>query len=436
MEAIFTTMDLMRLLQGTGQYLCHLGTLADRRGWDLFLVGGCVRDLLLGVPSLDLDLVVEGEGIVLAEEAAALLDARLKTHQRFGTATLTLKDGCKLDIATARKEYYQHPGALPIVEASTLQEDLHRRDFTINAMAVQLNEKCFGQLIDYFSGAEDLKKGQIRVMHHMSFVDDPTRILRAIRFEQRYAFSMDSDTFDLASIAISDGMLGMVSGPRLGQELRLILQDKNVTGAILRMEDLGVWEKAYPVLRPGVVEWPALNRVHDILEKASKKPWAEGLRPWLVYLGILLHGIDSEDINEIGLQFGWSKRDIFAVGAAVAQIDQVEAAFKPEIPRLGYLHQMLEPLPPESILIIIALTAVKPIEQILWTYLERRHRLHLLTKGEDLMSLGLQPGPIFSEVVQALRRALLEGEVHNLSEELDFARRWLSAKGVNLDVRQ
>ncbi|MHB1126843.1 MAG: CBS domain-containing protein [Bacillota bacterium] len=435
MEVTGKVQKLMGLPQGAWRYLRDLGSLADQLGWGIYLVGGCVRDLLLGVPSLDLDLVVEGEGVTLAEEAAALLDARLQVHQRFGTATLTMKDGIKLDIATARKEYYQYPAALPTVEASSLREDLYRRDFTINAMAIRLNRKGFGYLIDFFSGEDDLEKGLVRILYNLSFVEDPTRILRAIRFEQRYAFALERETLGFARRAVSEGLLGRVTSSRLGQELRLILQDKNVVGASKRMEELAIWERAYPLFRPGVEEWRALERIPPLLEKALGAVWAEDLRPWLVYLGILLHNIDCGEIPEIGQQYGWGKRDMLAVSGALSRKSELAAMFGEQIPRLGTIHQLLETLTPESILILIALAGDRSAEDLLWTYIERRHGLHLATRGEDLISLGLSPGPVFSEVVRALFTARLEGEVHNLSEELDFTRRWLSAKGVILNVR-
>ncbi|MCX5710840.1 MAG: tRNA nucleotidyltransferase, partial [Candidatus Omnitrophica bacterium] len=171
--------------------------LAAYRGMPAYLVGGFVRDLILGVRNFDLDIVVVGDGIKFAEYFSRALKAKLIRHKRFGTATVVLKPGLKIDIATARSEFYPHPAHLPVVKPGSLKDDLFRRDFTINAMAISLVEKDFGRLIDCYGGKNDLKARSIRVLHALSFIDDPTRIIRAIRFEQRFDFKIDPDTLKL-----------------------------------------------------------------------------------------------------------------------------------------------------------------------------------------------------------------------------------------------
>ncbi len=158
------------------------------------MVGGFVRDLFLGIKNYDLDIVVEGEGIKFARELGKDLGGRVRSHEKFGTAIVILADGFKIDVATARREFYEYPAAFPKVELSSIKKDLYRRDFTINAMAIQLNQKYFGKLIDFFGGQRDLRKGIVRVLYNLSFVEDPARIIRAIRFEQRYNFKMDRTT--------------------------------------------------------------------------------------------------------------------------------------------------------------------------------------------------------------------------------------------------
>lgn len=228
-----------------------IGERADAMGDKAFIVGGTVRDLMLGARHLDLDVVVEGppardggirragDAILFGERLAEELQATLKTHKMFGTCTLGTKDKLKIDFATARKEIYAHPAALPTVEFGSLKDDLNRRDFTINAMAVSLNEDSFGRLIDLFGGERDLGKGIIRVMHEASFIDDPTRIFRAVRFEQRLKFSIETKTLKLLKAAIKKGMLSKLSKYRIKKELGLILKEESKHKILERLEEIG-----------------------------------------------------------------------------------------------------------------------------------------------------------------------------------------------------
>ena len=224
--------DIMKLLQ-------RIGTAANARGYTAFIVGGVVRDMMLAVKNLDLDIVVEGDAIKLGEELSRLLRASLVVHKRFGTCSIITRDRLKIDLATARKEVYEKPAALPTVQFSSLKNDLIRRDFTINAMAASLNKDSFGQLIDLFGGRRDLARGSIRIIHDKSFMDDPTRIFRAVRFEARPGFSIEAKTLRLAKIAIKKGMLAKLSKYRIRKELALISKEEGVYKALKRLEELG-----------------------------------------------------------------------------------------------------------------------------------------------------------------------------------------------------
>lgn len=202
-----------------------VGDVADREGFPVYIVGGPVRDLLLGVSNYDLDFVAEGKGIEFAEILNASLKGRLKIHQAFKTATIERKD-CRIDIATARSESYKRPAAYPDVRPGSVKEDLFRRDFTINAMAVSINKKGFGQLVDYYGGTEDLEKGIIRAMHDRSFIDDPTRIFRAVRFSARFGFKIEPHTRALMKKAVLGGFLGEVNRGRIKKEVELFLNEK------------------------------------------------------------------------------------------------------------------------------------------------------------------------------------------------------------------
>jgi tRNA nucleotidyltransferase (CCA-adding enzyme) len=229
--------------------LRQLGSLGDCYKYKVFAVGGFVRDLLLGKGNLDIDIVVEGNGLKFAQILSGKLNGRLTIHGQFGTATIQesqeslpsakglWRDKIKIDIATARKEYYKAPASYPVVTFSSIIDDMHRRDFTINAMACSLNDDNFGEILDLCGGRQDIEKKIIRVLHKNSFIDDPTRIYRAIRFEQRYDFRIDKETESLIRQAINSGMLDKLSRNRIHREKELICREKSALNIETRLKD-------------------------------------------------------------------------------------------------------------------------------------------------------------------------------------------------------
>ncbi len=226
----------------------NLGELADEMNCGIFLVGGVVRDLLLRRPNLDVDIVVEGDGIALARAYSRRFGGRCHCHEPFRTAVLMV-DGYKLDIASTRLEYYDAPASLPKVEESSLKVDLYRRDFTINTLVVSLNSQSYGELRDYFGAGRDLKERSIRVLHNLSFVEDPTRIFRAIRFEQKFAFTIGRQTLHLIHNAIKIGFLRRLSGPRILNEIKLICAESDPLPIFARMSELQLWREIFPGLK-------------------------------------------------------------------------------------------------------------------------------------------------------------------------------------------
>jgi len=204
----------------------------------VYLVGGCVRDLLLKKKNLDIDIATEPHCLELVKKLAGGDEKRYKYHEQFGTATIELEDGLKIDFASARKEFYKKPAALPIVRPAAIWDDLHRRDFSINAMAVSLNAGSFGKLLDFFGGRYDLKHKNIRVLHALSFIDDPTRIFRAVRFEQRLGFKIEPATLEFLKYAIDIGMIGRLTDYRLKNELELIKAEPKAAAMMKRLTQL------------------------------------------------------------------------------------------------------------------------------------------------------------------------------------------------------
>jgi tRNA nucleotidyltransferase (CCA-adding enzyme) len=214
-----------RLDDTTMKKLTDMGDLADEMGFHAHLVGGFVRDLLLRIDNFDIDVVIEGDGIAFAEEMVKRYHTRMRSHREFSTAKVLFPDGFKIDIATARLEYYRAPAALPTVEHGSLKLDLHRRDFTINTLAISVNKKSFGELVDFFGAQRDIKEKTIRVLHSLSFVEDPTRVFRAIRFEKRFGFKIGKQTLNLIKNAVKLNFLSRIRGKRIWSELALILKE-------------------------------------------------------------------------------------------------------------------------------------------------------------------------------------------------------------------
>ncbi|MGH7429959.1 MAG: polya polymerase, partial [Candidatus Methylomirabilaceae bacterium] len=227
----------------------------------IYAVGGYVRDLLLGVPTLDIDLVVEGDAIALAGRLGASLKASVVSHPRFGTAGLRLPEGIRIDIAAARAERYPGPATLPEVRPARLLEDLARRDFSVNAMAARVGCRRFGRLVDPFSGWDDLRRGLIRVLHDRSFIDDPTRIFRAARFESRYNFAIAHETARLLTAAVQERAMASLAGSRIFAELSLIAKEPSLIRIIRRLSDLGVFVSVHPGLVTPRAAFRLLRRI-------------------------------------------------------------------------------------------------------------------------------------------------------------------------------
>ncbi len=256
------------------------GSVAHKKQYSLYAVGGFVRDLLLGRPNFDLDLVVEGNAIALAKSMAKRFGGHVHIHTRFGTAKWMLADSSfsalpSLDFITARREFYTHPTALPQVESSSIQQDLHRRDFTINTLAVCIDEMRFGQLLDFFGGVSDLHARTVRVLHNLSFVEDPTRILRAVRYEQRLGFAIEPRTAELIGDALE--LMPRVSGERVCNELFLIFGERAPQKSLHRLAELGVLRAIHPELHADDLLKARFARIRELWSGA----------PPAVYLGVL-----------------------------------------------------------------------------------------------------------------------------------------------------
>ncbi|HYL79904.1 MAG TPA: CBS domain-containing protein, partial [Candidatus Acidoferrum sp.] len=294
------------------------GAVADELGTKVYAVGGFVRDLLLRHENLDVDLVVEGDGIAYAEVLGRRLPGKVTSHRRFGTAVVGLADGFKIDVATARTEYYEYPAALPTVEHSSIKMDLYRRDFTINTLAVCLNADRYGELLDFFAGQQDLREKALRIIHNLSFVEDPTRILRAVRFEVRFDFHLSRHAEQLIANAVQMGLLAKLSGARLYTELQLILQEARPLAILERLQELGVLTAIHPHLGVDATTARRFRRVGEVLTWYGLLYQGEQPTPWIVYLLTLLGERVGTEARAILRRLGPSPRVAATLGQDLA----------------------------------------------------------------------------------------------------------------------
>jgi tRNA nucleotidyltransferase (CCA-adding enzyme) len=395
-------LDALRASPG-GAELLALG--ADRE--DLALVGGAVRDLLLGRPPRELDVVVSGDGASFAHELAESLargggDSPLTTlHERFGTAVLEWSDGC-VDIATRRAESYPLGGALPEVRAGSAKEDLARRDFTVNAIAVPLGGEWSGGLLHVEHALEDLAAGRLRVLHDQSFVDDPTRLLRLARYKARLGFEVEDTTAALARATIATRVLDTVSGARIGAELRLALAEGDAVASLAALSELGVLGGLHPRLR---FEEPVARATLELLPENGRKDLA--LLASLL-LPLALRAGEDRKAEIAALLDRWDfpagDRDrVVAAAAAVPRlIEELPAAERPSV-----LRAAARGVPLEGVALAGALGCEEPARR----WLEHTRHVDLEITGDDLVAAGIPEGPEIGWRLEEVLKLRLDGEL-------------------------
>ncbi len=408
---------------------------ADRINLPVYVVGGFVRDLLLDRPSLDFDIVVEGDAIFFAKRLADHFGGRVLTHKRFGTAKWDISgvqdklisqlkpgEGSKpadlpesLDLITARTEFYEQPAALPTVESSSIKMDLHRRDFTINTLALRLDGEHFGMIYDYWGGLNDLHKGQICVLHALSFVDDATRLLRGVRFEQRFGFQIEQRTLDLMEESLP--LLNKVTGARLRHEINQILEEPEAPAMLARLDSLGILKAIHPAL-----PWNDSIHVHlerlktDQIDPAWELPqFSDGLNlhqtlSYLVWLGELPEMTLRSIVSRLRFKSDIRKL-LISTSQIVHSLDQIENAKPSEVVR------RLEKISRIAIYAAYLINDNSVLRNQLWMYVSEWAGVMPQTTGDDLRKLGLPPSPAFGEILSALRNAWLDGEIKSSEEE-------------------
>jgi tRNA nucleotidyltransferase (CCA-adding enzyme) len=408
--------------------LREIGEIGQNIGMQTYVVGGFVRDLLLQTRNLDIDIVVEGDGILFAKELAARKRATVRTHEKFATATVILTDRMRIDVATARLEYYAFPAAMPTVEHSSLKQDLFRRDFTINAMAIHLNPERFGTLVDFFNSQNDLKERRIRVLHNLSFVEDPTRIFRAVRFEQRLDFTISRHSEKLIRNAVQMHMYEKFSGPRFFSELKLILSEDHPLASLRRLDTFHLFPVLWPDLRPNL---KIDRRFAHILTQAEKTiAWFKLLfleedkktshcRMWMVCLMAVFSRSRAQELSNFCHRFELPPKHRKLLLRQKRKADHIAAHMlrRSEI-QPAELYWLLAPLENEGILYLMSIARKKHIRQQVSHYVTQLRTVENLINGQDLMKMGYTPGTSFRLMMNHVLGAQLNGEITSKEEAL------------------
>ena len=413
------------------------GRLGQRLNMPVYVVGGFVRDLLLDRPNHDVDFVVEGEGVAFARALAAELGGRVREHRKFLTSMVIYhdEDGLeqRIDVATARLEYYESPAALPTVELSSIKMDLFRRDFTINALAIRLDCTPYGQLVDFFGGQRDIKEGVLRVLHTLSFVEDPTRSLRAVRFEQRYGFHIGPSAEKLIKNLLSLHMLDKLSGKRIFNEYTHICDEDDPAACFERLDGLGLLRALGPSLTLTPSKRQILQQVRSMLNWYRLLYFDESVENWLIYFLALGHRLNYAEVSAnfaaLGLPEG-RKQEILQQRESMRHVQpklaRWQKAFEAGTGRISELYLLLEKFSLEFLLYIMAGVEDSGLQKNLSRYITQWRREKPDIDGRDLRDMGIAPGPLFGRILRAVLVGKLDGETPDADSQrrlaLDMAR--------------
>ncbi len=408
--------------------LKELGQVGESLEYDTYVVGGFVRDLFQYRQNEDLDVVVEGDGILFAKEYAKKTGARIHSYAKFGTAVIIRPDNFKIDVASARTEYYRFPADLPTVEMSSIKLDLFRRDFTINTLAIQLNPASFGKLIDFFSAQKDIKEKVIRILHNLSFVEDPTRAFRAIRFEQRFGFTIGKLTSGLIKNAIRMDFFSKMGGRRIFSEFKLILEEENVIQAIKRLDDFDLLSIIFPGVNVSEKMIARLSSVKNVLSWYRLLFLEEKIKQWMVYFLAFIEKRNEEDTRIIceKLELPPRHRSIFLKDRFEAKHSLFVLTRKHPLEN-SELYRILKPYRIEILLYMMARTGKEDIKRAISLFISQLRYISPEVNGNDIRKLGIKPGPLYKEILDAVLDAKLNGRLKNRNDELVYMRNYVAS---------
>jgi len=412
-----------RLPEDVRTLLQQVSDCATECGYGAYAVGGFVRDLLMRRGNYDLDVVIEGDGIDFAKKYAAKYGGRVKPHRAFSTAIIALGPHRKMDVATARTEYYAEPASLPIVRTGSIRNDMYRRDFTVNALAIRLNGDEKNRLLDYFGGQQDLKDGVIRVLHNLSFVEDPTRIFRAIRFEGRFNMSVAPQTEKLMRLAIENRLVEKVSGSRLLGELLQVFNEEQPSAAFARIEKRGLWGFVHPAVRFDEAAQELCLGAEEAIAWRKLTGDARTFRPWMVYLLCLSTPLSERHAAEMMERLGLMKGPVARFVNAKRQVSEAAARLVAGPPATRWeAFETLRELEDEGLVAVMAALRDVELKKIIVNYMTNIRHVAPSISGSDLLAEGMERGPVMGKVLNAVRKEKINGLLANRDEEMHFAK--------------
>ncbi len=395
------------------QELKNIGKLAKELGFRAYIVGGVVRDIVLGKKNLDIDIIVEGDAPILAKEYARKNNLKVHTFEEFMTAQITLKSGLKIDFATARREIYEYPGAYPKVEKATLKEDLYRRDFTINTLAIEITEDNFGILIDFFNGLRDIKDKMIRILHQLSFVEDPIRVLRALRFAGRLGFRLGKHTEKLLKLAVEEELLKVAPTGRINLELVYTFNEEKVVEIILLMNQYKVLNQLIPEFYFDAKREELITRLRDTIISFEMFFQKKVDRVSNYLLSLMYHlPLDISYLVLDKYHFQQSKKFF-------EEFFEKRTIFKQIPTKNSHLYEKIKNINRDLLVFFCSYLDIETSERII-TILKKEEEKKLVISGKDLQELGLKPSPIYKEIIEDVFKKYLDNEIKSKKEAVAY----------------
>jgi len=410
-----------QLLPEMYELIKKIGEYADEYKINAYLVGGLVRDIFLKQKDIDVDITVEGDGIKFAKFLADKFNGTFQGFERFKTGKVFLKNKKVIDVTSARAEFYEFPAALPEIEFTPVRYDLFRRDFTINAMAIKINKNEFGKFIDYFDGFNDLKNGIIRTLYNMSFIDDPTRILRAIRFEQRFNFNIEENTLRFIKETLRYNIFNNLPGERLRDELLLVFNEEKVFNILTRMQELGVIEK----INNNLTIDEKTGKMFDRVAALINDPLFKNVDKDCIHFMIFMRSLDAKSAEQLcadlKLKNKWKD--------AIVQLKQNETKVLKELSDIksdkSKIFMNLKKLKMEVLFYFALQDDDGVVLNNVKEFISTIKNIRVFLTGEDLKNFGIKQGPVYREILDKLLKEKIDGRIKTREQEINFVKKML-----------
>ena len=422
-KRILTSLMREKLPPWAFTFLKESGEAAEKLGFRAYAVGGFVRDLLLRRTNLDMDIVVEGDGLKFANHLAKAKGLKASPHERFRTAVLSFPDGRKVDVATARIEYYERPGALPTIEESSLKLDLYRRDFTINTLAVALNPGRFGELIDFFGAERDIKEKTVRVLHNLSFVEDPTRLIRAMRFAERFDFKISKHTLHLLKNSVKLGILKQTSMARVMDEIKNTVEEERSVGTLKRLFELGILSLIHKKLKWNGAEEALFGRAKAALAWFNLLYTQEKIEGWLTLYLALTDNLTNEELLSLTKSLSLpGKKRLRVVQERAKGLKALNLISSGKVKSRSGLFELLNPLPLELSLYLVAKAPKEDARKAVTLHITKLRDVKNILTGNDLLRLGVKQDPSMGRILNMLRKRRLDEKINSREDEEAFVK--------------